>query len=291
VKEHSVPTRDGRTLRVREDGDPSGAPIFSLHGTPGSRLLYLPHVADALEHHVRLIGYDRPGYGGSTAQPDRRVAGVATDVAAIADALGIRRFGVWGHSGGGAPALACAARLPERVVAVASLAGVAPYDAPGLDHLAGMGEANVEDFKLMISDRAAWERKGDLEAEQMLHATPEELLAFLSTLLSDVDRSSLTPELGEFFTLQLREGLRNGAAGMRDDNLADYAPWGFAVSEIRVPVQIWHGGTDRFVGFPHGEWLAAHVPGAEAHLEPNGGHLTLYQQRIPAVHRWILEHF
>src|SRR5580765_4052019 len=110
--EQTIRTADGRQLRVEIAGDRSGRPIVIHHGMPGSGHLYGPHVADALERGICLIGYDRPGYGGSTAQPGRTVAHCAADVSAIANALDFDRIGVWGHSGGGAHALACAALLP-----------------------------------------------------------------------------------------------------------------------------------------------------------------------------------
>src|SRR5437016_2989692 len=142
----SVTTADGRVLTVREAGNPRGVPVLAHAGTPGSSLLYEPHVRDAEEKGIRLISYDRPGYGGSTRQPGRNVADCAVDVEAVCDALGIERFCVWGISGGGPHALATAALLPQRVAAAAALASVAPCDAEGLDFFAGMGEQNIEEF-------------------------------------------------------------------------------------------------------------------------------------------------
>ena len=291
MREHTVSTPDGRTLRVREDGNPEGPVIFSLHGSPGSRLLYEPHVDDARRKGIRLLGYDRPGYGGSTRRPDRTVADVAADVAAIADALDVRRFGVWGHSGGGDPALACAALLPERVVAAACLAGTAPADAEGLDPYEGLGELNADDLRLMHSDRAAWERKGREEVVQMRDATPVQVVEYLKTVLSEVDAGALTPPLAGFLSAQVKEGLRDGADGIIDDNLSEDRPWGFDPARIRVPLQIWQGRHDKFVPFQHGRWLVDHLPQAEPHLEPDEGHISLYARRIPEVHSWILAKF
>ena len=288
--EHDVSLADGRTLRVLEDGDPRGRAIFFLHGSPGSRLLYDRQVKAAHRHHIRLVGYDRPGYGGSTPNPGRRMIDEAAHVAAIADALGIDRFAVGGHSGGGPPTLACAAVLPKRVVAAVSLASPAPYPAEGLDYLAGMGELNVADWNLMMSDQPAWEAKTAEETAMMLNATPDQVKAFMSSLLSPVDLAAMTDEVSDFLLRQVRMGLRAGSAGARDDGLASAKPWGFDLSSIRVPLQLWHGGQDRFVPFAHGEWLAAHVPRVDAHLEREEGHISLFQ-KYPTVLEWMADRF
>ena len=291
MRDFEVVLPDGHRITAREDGDLTGSPVFSLHGTPGSRLLYPKHVDDARRRGLRLIGYDRPGYGGSTSRRGRSVGDVAGEVAAVADELGFEEFAVWGHSGGGAPALACAALLPDRVVAASCLAGVAPSDAQGFDPLEGMGQANLDEIRLMQSDLAAWEAQTAVQGEEMRHVTPEGIAEVMTTLLSDVDRKALTPGLLQFFAEQAHEAFRNGADGMRDDNLSDLRPWGFDVASIRVPTQVWHGAHDRFVPIGHGRWLAAHVPNVEAHLLPDEGHVTLYEHRIPEVHGWLSRRF
>ncbi|MDQ3165655.1 MAG: alpha/beta hydrolase, partial [Actinomycetota bacterium] len=123
ARTHDVPVAGGRTLRAYEAGDPAGVPVVVHHGTPCSGILAATWAADAKERGIRLVGFDRAGYGGSTRQPGRRVADVAADTAALVDALGVEHFRTWGVSGGGPHVLACAALLPERVVAAACLAG------------------------------------------------------------------------------------------------------------------------------------------------------------------------
>ena len=289
--EHTVRVDSVRQLQAREEGDPRGHPVFSLHGTPGSRLLHAPAAADAAKNGIRLISFDRPGYGGSTPTPGRKVVDAAKDVAAIADELGLDRFGVWGHSGGGAPALACAATLGHRVVAAACLAGVAPYPAEGLDWLAGTGDFNVEDFQLMVRDRPAWEAKTERDRQEMLGWSAAQLREGFSSLCSEVDREALTDAVVEFFLRQMKEGIRPGFEGLRDDGLSLTLPWGFDLRQIRVPVQVWHGGQDRFVPVSHGQWVAARIPNAEAHIDPAEGHVTLLVHRVPEVHRWIASKF
>jgi pimeloyl-ACP methyl ester carboxylesterase len=113
----------------------------------------------------------------------------------------------------------------------------------------------------------------------------------LSSLLSEVDRRELSGGLARYFVQQARDGLKQKMEGLRDDGISVVSPWGFELGSIRVPVQIWHGGEDRFVPFGHGKWLARRVPHAEAHLEPNEGHASLFVRRVPLVHRWLASKF
>ena len=282
---------DGRTLRVESGGDPNGRPVVRLHGTPGSRLLDERLLRDAEQRGVRLISYDRPGYGGSTPMPGRSVADCATDVRAIADAFELDRIGVWGISGGGPHALACAALLPDRVVAAAALASGAPYGAPGLDYFAGMGERNVQDIQLFLDDPAAARVQSRADREEMLQSTPDQLFASLETLLSPVDAEVFTSSTAEFLCASYAIGLAPGDEGWWDDGVAEMGPWGFDLDDIRVPLQLWHGRHDQFVPFAHGVWLSEHIPGVDARLTDVDGHLTLGANRVPEVHAWILEHF
>lgn len=289
--DRKVQTPDGRTLLVQEGGDRRGRPVLAHAGTPNSRKLYSRHLAEAEEQGIRLICYDRPGYGGSTPAPGRTVADCAADVRIIADALGIEKLGIWGISGGGPHALACAALLPDRVVAVASLASIAPYGATGLDYFAGMGDLNVEDIKLMLADPGAARAKTAADRELLLQATPAGIQEFMQTLLSPVDAAVLTGDYAEHMAGNLKDGLGPGIEGWWDDGWAHLHPWGFAFEAIRIPVMLWQGRQDRFVPFGHGEWLAKQIPGVDAHLSEEDGHLTLTQRRLPQIHRWLLEHF
>src|SRR5579872_3128344 len=211
---------DGRTLAVRELGDPDGFPVVVQHGTPSSGLLYERWATEG----VRLIGFDRAGYGGSTAAPGRTVASVAADVEAIADALRLERFATWGISGGGPHALACAALCDERLVAAASLAGVAPWEAEGLDWLAGMGEANLEEFDLVLRGEAALRPFVEDEREGLLRASPESLRQAMETLLGDADRAALTGSLAAWLHGSIVDGLRQTADGWIHDDFAFAAP-------------------------------------------------------------------
>jgi pimeloyl-ACP methyl ester carboxylesterase len=282
---------DGRTLRVREDGDPEGRPVFVLHTCPGSKLFYGPHVADAARRGIRLIGYDRAGYGGSTARPGRTVVDEASDVRSIADTLGIDQFALWGHSKGGSYALACAAVLSDRLVAVASLGAVAPNPAEGLDWFAGVSDAAVAGYRLFESDPIAWRLKLAQAVKEMRDISEKGLYAELYASSPEADRAVLTPELLAFAHAQMQDGLSQGPGGFIDDSISDIKPWGFELSSIRVPVQLWHGMDDAIVPLAHAKWLAAHLPRAEIHLEPGEGHISLFARRIPEVQEWLASHF
>jgi pimeloyl-ACP methyl ester carboxylesterase len=291
IRERRIETPDGRVLAVMEGGDPAGPAVFVHHGTPMSRLLYGPNVADAEARGLRLIGYDRPGYGDSTPQPGRTVADAATDVATIADALGIDRFATWGISGGGPHALACAALLPERVVAAASLAGAAPYEAEGLDFVDGMGEGNVKEFGLLLEGREKLEPFLRAERDALLAAGQEGMAEGMRTLLSPVDAAAFTGETAEFLFESLRVGSAERIDGWLDDDLAFVKPWGCSVEQISVPVLLWQGAEDRFMPLAHGEWLASRIPACQAHLSPEDGHITLLVRRVGEVHEWLAAAF
>jgi pimeloyl-ACP methyl ester carboxylesterase len=285
--QRTLPTPDGRVLAVEEAGDPDGIPVLVHNGTPNSRHLLGSAVADAAARGLRIIGYDRPGYGGSTPQPGRTVADAAGDVRAICAALGISRLVTWGISGGGPHVLACAALLPDLVVAAAALASTAPYDAEGLDWYHGMGQENVDDTKLYFADEDAARAKMEQDRAEVLAASADDLAATIPGLLSPVDAAAFTGELADYLAYSDHEGLTPGIQGWWDDGVADVSPWGFDLASISVPVLLMHGRQDQFVPFGHGQWLAGHIPGVEARLLDHDGHLTLLASRIPEVHGWL----
>lgn len=270
-----VRTPDGRTIDVYVDGPEGAVPLLFHNGTPSSGQLYAPFVEAASQRGLRMVAFSRPGYGGSTRNPGRNVAAVIPDVAAILDQLGAPRFYTLGWSGGGPHALACAALLPARLIGAATVGGLAPHDAEGLDWMAGMGDENIAAFSAALT--------GDTELQTVLEAigpafatvTADEVAARLGNLVSEVDRSSITGNAAIWLADVFRESVRNGIWGWYDEELAFVRPWGFGVDKIIVPVAIWQGSQDRMTPFAHGEWLAAHIPGAQARLRPDHGHLSL----------------
>jgi pimeloyl-ACP methyl ester carboxylesterase len=288
--ERTVITPDGRVLAVHETGDPAGRPVVVHLGTPHTRHVYGPHAADAASRGLRLISYDRPGYGGSTPQPGRTHADCAADVRAICAALGLSRIAVWGISGGGAHALATAALLPDLVVAAAALGGTAPCDADGLDWFDGMGKDNADACRLHQTDPAAARARIEADRQMLLAASAADIAGGLSSLFSAADSAVFAGELADW-VVSWREGVVPGSEGWWEDSCAVNGPWGFGLATISVPVLVAHGRHDQFAPFGHGQWLAAHVPGAQAWLRDDDGHLTLYEYRIPEVHAWLSDRF
>jgi pimeloyl-ACP methyl ester carboxylesterase len=287
ARHRAVTTADGRSLSVLEVGAPEAPVLVAHHGTPGAGRLYRSQIESAQRRGLRLIAYDRPGYGGSTPHPERGVADAAADVAAILDAFGVERFAAYGWSGGGPHALACAALLANRCAAAATIAGVGPADAPDLDWLAGMGEGNLAEFAAASEGRERLTDYCRADADQIMAARPEQLADALRPHLSDVDAEALTGELAAFLCESMTAGLQPGVEGWVDDDLAFLAPWNFDVERIQVPVLVWQGAHDLMVPADHGRWLHQHVAQAEGGILPQEGHLTVFTDRIDDVHAWL----
>ena len=254
------------------------------HGTPGGGLVgYQPTIDTEMARGLRTIQFARPGYGQSAPHPGRRVADVAADVAEILDALDVETFITWGRSGGGPHALACAALLPGRCLAAASIAGVAPRDADGLDWMAGMGPENVAEFG--AAERGSAELTAFLEKDAAVLATVTgaDIIEGLGGLIGEADKVVLTGEYADYQAESFRAALRRGIAGWYEDDVAFVTPWGFPLSGDLVPVAVWQGDEDRMVPFGHGQWLAGHLPGAHTHLLPGEGHLSLAQHHYGEI--------
>ncbi len=291
----TLETPDGRTLAYATWGDPDGFPILSLHGTPGCRFNRWPNDDVYTRAGAFWVTHDRAGYGRSDRHRGRRAVDEAADVAALADELGLDRFGITGGSGGGPHVLACAARLSDRVVRAICLVGVAPLGTPGLSEeewLAGMDPENVKEFR--------WAQAGEdvltseLESEQK--RLEERVAVDPSTILDDFDLSEsdraelARPEAMQVIRETALEQCVNGVGGWVDDDLAFLEPWGFELGEISVPVLIRYGLTDVLVPPAHGEWLAANVPGCVVEVEDAAGHMGANpEEQIASDVRWLRE--
>ncbi len=283
TERRSITLPDGRRADLLTTGPADGLPLVLHEGTPVGLVFYPPTVRAAQARGLRVILAARPGYEGSTPRPGRRVVDVAGDTAAILDALGAGTFVTMGWSGGGPHALACAAALPGRCLAAASIAGVAPYGAKGLDWLAGMGQENVDEFGAAVSGGPALTRFLDAAAAGLRAVTGAEVARSLGGLVIAADQAVLTGEFADYVAAALRAAIDAGIEGWRDDDLAFVNDWGFSLGwetasrapVAPAPVAIWQGDQDKMVPFAHGQWLATHIPGARAHLLPGEGHLSL----------------
>ncbi|MDQ6933791.1 MAG: alpha/beta hydrolase [Actinomycetota bacterium] len=263
------------SIEIEVSGADDAPVLLFHHGTPGaaSQLRFLSRAAN--QHGLQLVTFSRPGYGSSTRRAGRTVADVAGDAAAVLDHVGADTAVVAGWSGGGPHALATGALLPERISGVLVIAGIAPFAAEGLDFLAGMGEQNVEEFDASQQGEQALRTYLEADAEQLRGADAAGIIKGLSTLLPEVDREVLTDEFGEDMAANFRDALREGIDGWLDDDLAFVQPWGFALEDLRLPAFVWQGSADLMVPFAHGQWLAEHIPGVNAHLREGEGHLSI----------------
>jgi pimeloyl-ACP methyl ester carboxylesterase len=284
ITETDVHLADGRILHAydtRPDAGTSspatpGSPVavFWCHGSPNIGSPPEPLFAAAQANGLHWVSYDRPGYGGSSPHDGRTIASAAGDVAAIADALGIGRFAVLGHSGGGPHALACAALLPGRVIAAVSVSAPAPFGADGLDWFAGWPSGIAAENRAATGGREAleahWASAGDED---------------MGTSFTDADMTALG---GRWSWLAgvAGQAIEQGNEGYLHDTLASVQPWEFGLDAIGVPVLIMHGVKDKMVPCAHGQWLAAHCPAAEWRAVPDAGHITVLDS-APEALTWL----
>jgi pimeloyl-ACP methyl ester carboxylesterase len=275
IQELDLRLSDGCTLHVYDSGAAAMGDqlvLFWHHGTPNIGAPPRPLFAAAAQLGIRWLAYDRPGYGGSSPDPGRNIASAASAVASIANALAIERFAVIGHSGGGPHALACAALLPERVLAAVSLAGLAPLGAAGLDWFAGMNAAGAAGLRAASAGRAA--------------KTQHEAVAeFDPAMFTAADYAALA---GDWAWLNEVVGPAQaaGPGGLIDDDLAYVAAWGFDPATIVAPLLLLHGLEDRVVPASHSQWLASQCATAELWLHPEDGHLSILKYGAAAL-AWL----
>ncbi|RIX30698.1 alpha/beta fold hydrolase [Amnibacterium setariae] len=281
----SLTLPDGRVLETWISGPDDGVPLVFHHGTPGSARPTRSMERAVHAHGLRFVALTRPGYGGSTRRAGRSVADVVEDTAAVLASIGAEEAYVAGWSGGGPHALACAARLPH-VKSALLIAGVAPFDAEGLDFLAGMGQDNLDEFGLAVEGEAHLRPYLDAQRPELQATTAEGVIAAMGSLLPDADRAVLTAEFGEDMAASFADALRVSVDGWLDDDLAFVRDWGFSLDEVRKPVVLWQGDEDLMVPFAHGRWLADHVPGVAARLQRGEGHLSI---AVGAIDRMLDE--
>lgn len=297
--------RDGGSLAVQCWGRPDGHPVVLMHGMPGSRLGPLPRGVVLERMGIRLISYDRPGYGRSTRRPGRTIAQSAEDVQLIADRLGLPRLAVVGRSGGGPHALGCSALLGERVDRVALLVSSAPPDASGLKWEEGLAEINADDFadverSLATAPAGSVAEAGSLRARaEQIRQDPETLIRFLLPELAASDRRVVEERaMRNLLIKTYAEAVRQGADGWIDDIVALRSPWDFKFDDVECPVLLWHGGDDRFSPPAHTRWMAeklrntrdtqAKKDAVQYRIESGAAHFAAFEI-FTEVLRWLVD--
>lgn len=272
--EGNVAVGTDRRIGFAEFGDPQGRPIFWLHGTPGARR-QIPVEARlyAQENGIRLIGVDRPGIGSSTPHAYGRVIDFAEDLKSIADTLGIGKMVIIGLSGGGPYTLGAAAAMPERVVAVGVLGGVAPTQGPDAIDGGIMGKVGVPVAPVLehVGSSLSMVAAGLI---RLIKPVAEPALYLYAGISPVGDRRLLVrPEFKAMFLDDLLNGSRKQLAAPFADVVVFARDWGFRLDEVKVPVRWWHGDKDHIVPFAHGKHVVSMLPDAELHVLSGESHL------------------
>lgn len=270
----AVTLDDDRVLSFWDLGDPHGTPVLLFHGSPQAASCWLYADPVARELGVRAVAPDRPGIGRSTIAPGRRLGDWPRDVTALADALEIDSFGVLGWSAGGPYALACGAALPDRITSVGIAAGTCPLDWPGATD--GLNRQDVHLVHLVIrSPRLA--RAALSSAAAATRLSPPVASRIARHALSIPERGSWQRHARELDDMRFfLDAFQQGAAGVADDYRVYSQPWGFDVSDVRIPTHFWHGDADSLVPLRHAELLSARIPGSEVTVLADTGHLLVY---------------
>jgi pimeloyl-ACP methyl ester carboxylesterase len=272
--DNKIKLRDGRALTYAEYGDPRGKPVFLFHGMPGSRV-FRPHDEITTKLGVRLITVDRPGYGLSTFQSNRQILDWPNDIAQLADQLGIDKFAVAGHSGGGPYAAACAFALTDRVTAAALICGAGPVDSSGaLEHMDGlnrMGFRVGRHIPWLVWWLLIWAfyRDGNQRPEKIMEreaATRPRADAELWKIDS----------IREVCYASVVEAFRNGTKGHAWEARLMTRPWNLPVEKIQAPVHIWHGTSDRTTPIQMARYLAGRIPNCHTHFCEGEAHLLIF---------------
>lgn len=278
---------DGREIAVQVSGKPAGHPVFFFHGTPGSSVGPLPRLQVLYKMGVQVISFDRPGYGRSDRRFARTVADVVPDVVTIADSMGLETFAVVGRSGGGPHALACAAQLPHRVTQAAALVSLAPWGAAGLDWFNGMAGSNVDAFTTAAAEPERLITRLVQDAAR-IKENPASHVAGLGPEMPEPDRRMMADaDIRHLLAENFKEALRDGPDGWIDDVLAFSSPWGFEVSDIRVPVLLWSGEMDVFSPVTHTRWLGDRIPDAHVQIQPESAHFDALKV-LADVMAWLI---
>jgi pimeloyl-ACP methyl ester carboxylesterase len=272
VPDGRVRLGDGRILAYGQWGDPDGHPVMLFHGAPGSRL-FVPNLLVTAACGVRLVTVDRPGYGGSDPLPGRRILDWPDDVRALADVLGLERFGVLGHSAGGPYALACGVVLADRLAGLVLVSSVVPVeDVPLAAEALTAREHARRDHARRAPVAAARQLTDDM---RWLVDAPH---SFLELPRPRADQLVLADkDAREMYLATVREGLRQGLDAYSHEQTLERLPWGFRLGDVSDGAHVWHGELDATIPWRHAEALAERLPDAVLTLRAKAGHGLIVQ--------------
>lgn len=287
--EGTIAVRGDRRLGFASFGTPHGRPVFWLHGTPGARRQIPVEARTIAERHdLRIIGIDRPGIGSSTPHVYENVLDFAADLGMVADALGLDTFHVIGLSGGGPYTLASAVAMPDRVLGVEVIGGVAPTVGPdaiggGLVRLAKPFAPLVEVGRMPLS----YALTGAIRVATPLAGPALDLYRVLQP---EGDRRLLgRPEFKAMFLDDLLNGSRKQVSAPLSDLLMFTRDWGFRLADVKVPVRWWHGDADHIVPFAHGRHCVERLPDAKLFTMEGESHLGGLGMALEILHGLLEE--
>lgn len=293
-KTESLTLTDGRVLCYATFGaprQPRQPTVFYLHGTPGSHAEGQGFHEAALERGVHIVAPSRPGYGGSTFQPDRTISDHAADVLRLADHLEVSRFAVLGMSGGGPYALACIRSIPStRLAGVVVVSGMYPSQLG----LGGMMPLNRVLFNLapwatgLVSVVSDWQMGG--VARDAEH--PEKLAQLMTDAFQGrpvEDRQALVADDGRVLRVLVdstREAFRDGGMGFAWESRLFGSPWGFELGDLEVEkgkLVLWHSGKDVNIPLRMAREAAAMIRNVELVVDQEEAHVSLLARRMDDI--------
>jgi pimeloyl-ACP methyl ester carboxylesterase len=275
VSDGRLGLRDGRTLAWREYGPADGRPVLHFQGTPGSR--YSRHADEHVYERlgVRLLVFDRPGYGASDRLPGRAISIVADDAAQLLDHMGLDAVRASGGSGGGPHVLAFAATRPERVEAATVVVGFAQLEE---EEVAGLIQINRDAW---YAARDGWQALRDLLAPMREEVLKDPLAGFkaLMEAAPPSDKAVMEdPDWQRVLVESVTEAFRPGVEGWVDEGMAVNLNWDFDVEDVRCSVTWWHGDSDANAPLAPVHRLIERMRGVDLRVWTDVGHLEPYHR-------------
>ncbi len=269
-------------------GASDGWPVLYVHGFPSCAAEVAFAAGAAARRDLQLIACDRPGYGDSPFRPVSGLRAMARLHRRALDQLDIDRCAVLGVSGGAPLACAIAACEPDRVCALALVAGLGPASGAirrampahlrwGLE-LARRCPAAAA-LTMSWARALFFARRADLALQLLLLQAPA------------VDRRVIAqPSTMRRLRAVAARAFARGSRAAAQDLRLFATPWDFDPADVRVPSAVWHGQCDRTVAPACGAWYARVIPAARYHPLPDDGHFSLAIGRVDPVLDWLADH-